>query len=131
MKQKFEAGFMLELNLPPELEQIQQQVAATPLNFQMPPTNILPANFGTEQEARTFYTQNMSAQNISAQNQAQMGILPRSVLERVCLWVASRWPHCELVEAFQTRLLFRIPKGDVPSLAKAFTILEAGIFFLY
>ena len=46
-------------------------------------------------------------------------------VERVCSWLSKRWPHSEFVEGFENRLFFRLPKLDVPSLAKAFAILEA------
>ena len=49
-------------------------------------------------------------------------------MEAVCAWVRAHWAHAELLEAFETRLIFRIPRTDVLSLADAFSLLETRSF---
>ncbi len=46
--------------------------------------------------------------------------------DRADSWVARSWPCAQLVERFEGRLLYRIPQGDVPSIARAFEILQSG-----
>ena len=52
-------------------------------------------------------------------------------LGRVMGWVHTSWPHAELAESFESRLQFRIPKIDVPSLGRAFALIGAGYYFFF
>ena len=52
-------------------------------------------------------------------------------VSRVVDWVRSTWPHAELAETFETRLQFRIPKGDVSKLSVAFATIEASTSFWF
>ncbi len=50
--------------------------------------------------------------------------------ERASRWVQQKWPNAELVERFESRLVYRIPHDDVPSLATAFEVFQNGKLFI-
>ena len=126
LKQKLQAGFMLELNLSPKVAapaQVQPTstgAAAVPQElFPLQPSGSAPVPFLCAVLVPPLQVQPQMIPQ-------QMQMRPLTGEERVSRWVAGRWPHSTLLEAFERRLTFRVPKLDVPSLAQAFAALEAG-----
>ena len=136
MKQKLQAGFMLELNLSPEVaapsqaESTSTAAAAVPQElFHLQPSGAPSVPSLSAVPVPPLQTEPQTLQ-FPPQSQSQMQMRPLTGEERVSRWVAGRWPHSTLLEAFERRLTFRVPKLDVPSLSQAFAALEAGISLL-
>ena len=132
LKQKLQAGFMLELNLSPEVAAPSQVEPTSTAAAAVPqvPAPLEPQPSGAPSvpplSAVPVPAQQAQPQMIPQQMQMQMSPLTVTGEERVSRWVAGRWPHSTLLEAFERRLTFRVPKLDVPSLSQAFAALEAG-----
>ena len=125
---------MLELNLSPEVaapSQVEPTSTAAAAVPQVPaPLEPQPSGAPSVPPLSAVPVPAQQAQPQMIPQQMQMSPLTGTGEERVSRWVAGRWPHSTLLEAFERRLTFRVPKLDVPSLSQAFAALEAGYSLL-